>query len=56
MKKILMFLVVTILLTGCGGNNPRMAVENYLKQYRNLSSEVLVDMERIIENENRRRK
>lgn len=52
MKKILIFLVVTILLTGCGGNNPRMAVENYLKQYRNLSSEVLVDMERIIENEN----
>lgn len=53
MKKMLvLLLIVVILLTGCGGNNARGAVDSYLKQYKNLSSEVLVDMENIIASEN----
>jgi len=53
MKKILSLLLIILLLTtGCGGNNARGAVENYLKKYRNLSSEVLVDLENVINKEN----
>lgn len=52
MKKILLSLVLLILLTGCTTNSARNSVENYLKQYKNLSSEVLVDLENIIEREN----
>ena len=52
MKKVIVALVLTLLITGCGGNNARTAVDSYLKQYKNLSSEVLVDMEDVIEKEN----
>jgi len=41
-----------MLLTGCGGNNARGAVESYLKKYRSLDSEVLVDLENTIDKEN----
>ncbi|MBE6156215.1 MAG: hypothetical protein E7161_00505 [Firmicutes bacterium] len=52
MKKILSLLLLLLLLTGCGGNNARNAVDSYLKKYRNLSSEVLVDLENTITKEN----
>lgn len=52
MKKILLLLVVVFLLNGCGKNTARMATENYLKKYKTLNSEVLVDMENIIKKEN----
>jgi len=52
MKKILSLLLLLLLLTGCGGNNARNAVDSYLKKYRNLSSEVLVDLENTLIKEN----
>jgi len=52
MKKILSFLILLIILTGCTTNSARNSVESYLKQYKNLSSEVLVDLEEIIDKEN----
>lgn len=52
MKKILSLILLLLLITGCGGNTARGAVESYLKKYRNLSSEVLVDLENIINKEN----
>ncbi len=48
MKKILTILLVTLLLTGCG-KSAKMEVENYLKKYKTLDSEVLVDLERVVE-------
>lgn len=52
MKKILVLIISILLLSGCSESRPRMLVENYLKKYRSLDSEVLVDMETIIKNEN----
>lgn len=52
MKKILTILMMLIILTGCGGNTPKGAVDNYLKKYRNLDSEVLVDLEELVKKEN----
>ena len=52
MKKILSLLLIIVMLTGCGKRTPKEEVEAYLKQYRNLSSEVLVDLESTIEMEN----
>lgn len=52
MKKILSLVLLLLILTGCSGSNARMAVESYLKKYRNLDSEVLVDLENIIKEEN----
>ena len=51
MKKILTLILLLIMLTGCGNNTSRNAVESYLKKYKALSSEVLLDMEKIIERE-----
>ena len=52
MKKMLSLLLILLVLTGCGGNSARGAVDSYLKKYRNLSSEVLVDLENTIDKEN----
>jgi len=52
MKKILSLLLLILFITGCGGNTARTSVESYLKKYRNLSSEVLVDLENVISKEN----
>ncbi len=52
MKRILTLLIVILLLSGCGNNNARNATETYLKKYRTLDSEVLVDLENVIEKEN----
>lgn len=52
MKKLLLVLLVMIILTGCGGNTAKGAVDGYLKKYRNLDSEVLLDLERVVEKEN----
>jgi len=54
MKKVLSILGIIILLstlTGCGGNTARNAVDMYLKKYKTLDSEVLVDLESILEKE-----
>lgn len=52
MKKILTVLMGLFLLTGCGMNSAKNAVETYLKQYKTLDSEVLVDLEEVIKREN----
>ena len=52
MKKILGIILVLLLVTGCGKNTARDAVEKYLKKYKALDSEVLVDMEGVIDKEN----
>lgn len=52
MKKVLTIFIMLLILTACGGNAPKGAVDNYLKKYRNLDSEVLVDLEEIVEKEN----
>ena len=52
MKKILLLVVILLTLGGCGGKSAKSAVERYLMKYRNLDSEVLVDLENIIEVEN----
>lgn len=52
MKKVLTIFIMLLILTACGGNTPKGAVDNYLKKYRNLDSEVLVDLEEIVEKEN----
>ena len=51
MKKILSLIILLIVLSGCGSNTARMSVENYLKKYKTLDSEVLVDMEGVIAKE-----
>ena len=52
MKKILAIIMVTFLLCGCGLSTAKSAVESYLKKYKSLDSEVLVDLENIVESEN----
>lgn len=52
MKKILITLFIILFVTGCGNNTARNAVDTYLKKYKSLSSEVLLDMEKIIDGEN----
>ena len=51
MKKIFSLIMILFLLTGCGNSSARCEVEKYLKKYKNLNSEVLVDLERVIEKE-----
>lgn len=52
MKKILALLFVLIMLSGCGANTAKGAVEDYLKKYKTLDPDVLVDLENIIDKEN----
>ena len=52
MKKILIVLLLIFTLTGCGSSSAKDIVSEYLEKYKNLDSEVLVDMERVINIEN----
>ncbi len=52
MKKLLSLFFVLIMLSGCGNKTAKSAVESYFKKYKTLDSEVLVDLENIIEKEN----
>ncbi len=52
MKKFLAMLIILFSLTGCGGDSPKSAVDSYFKKYKSLSSDVLVDLEEIVESEN----
>ena len=48
MKKILSLVIIVLIMCGCNNNTARSAVERYLKKYKTLDSEVLVNMEEII--------
>ena len=52
MKKILSIVLIILIITGCGNNTARSAVESYMKKYKTLDSEVLVDLENMIKEEN----
>ena len=52
MKKIIVCVLVMLMVTGCGMNSASNAVTKYLKKYKTLDSEVLVDLESVIEKEN----
>lgn len=43
--------MLLITLAGCGEMTPKSTVEEYLKKYRNLDSEVLVDLEELVATE-----
>lgn len=52
MKKIVSLLLIVLIVVGCGNNTAKRSVENYMKKYKTLDSEVLVDLEKTIEKEN----
>ena len=53
MKKLIwLLLIMGIFITGCGNNTAKNCVENYMKKYRTLNSEVLLDLEEMIKKEN----
>ena len=52
MKKVFCLLVSLILFSACGMNTAKNSVEEYLKKYKTLDSEVLVDLENVIDSEN----
>lgn len=51
MKKIFAILLILLSLTGCSENTAKSAVESYLNKYKTLSSEVLTDLEKVVEDE-----
>ena len=56
MKKILMFLTFAFILTGCSltenmDNTPTKQVETYLNNYQTLDSNVLAELDSIVNNE-----
>lgn len=51
MKKIIIAILSCILLVGCGDMKVKNAVSDYLNQYKNLSDEVLADLDRVINEE-----
>ena len=57
MKKLLremavIFCIVMLTACGCMKNNAKVAVENFLNQYKSLNSKVLDDLEKVILKEN----
>jgi len=55
MKKLLLFLTVMIIFTGCGnmeiGNTPSRKVEDYLNKYQTLDKDVMDDLSLVITND-----
>lgn len=52
MKKFISLLLLVLILSGCGNSTSKNSVENYMKKYKTLDSEVLVDLENTIKKEN----
>lgn len=52
MKKIIVGLFLILLVSGCTKISARNAVDNYMKKYKTLDSEVLVDLENFVDKEN----
>ena len=52
MKKILSLLLIVLIISGCGNNTAKDSVEKYMKKYKTLDSEVLIDLEDTIKKEN----
>ena len=53
-KKIFLIVSLLLLVVGCGcmKKTAKGAVQNYLNQYKNLSANVISDMDDVIDNEN----
>lgn len=54
MKKISQVLIISFLflfLTGCKKTSPRDAVDNFLSEYQNLSPTVIMDLDRVVDDE-----
>lgn len=49
MKKLICLIVSLFVLTGCGSDSPKMAVERYLSSYINLDSNVIQSIENEID-------
>ena len=54
MKKILIFLFLLFSITGCGGetSSPKNEVQKLFSNYNNLSSDVLIQLDSVMESEN----
>lgn len=53
-KKIFLIVSLLLLVVGCGcmKKTAKGAVQDYLNQYKNLSANVISDMDDVIDNEN----
>ena len=54
MKKILLFLITVLLITGCNDmmNTPTKRVEEYIGKYQILDSTVLTELDEVVDNSN----
>ena len=53
MKKILIFLFLLFIVTGCGADNtPKKEVQKLFSNYNNLSSDLLIQLDSVMESEN----
>lgn len=53
MKKILIFLFLLLAVTGCGADNtPKGEVQKLFSNYNNLSSDLLIQLDSVMESEN----
>jgi len=53
MKKLLIFLFLLLTITGCGADNtPKKEVQKLFSNYNNLSSDLLIQLDSVMESEN----
>lgn len=53
MKKLLIFLFLLLVVTGCGADNtPTKEVQKLFSNYNNLSSDLLIQLDSVMESEN----
>lgn len=52
MKKILIFLFLCLIITGCSGNNsPKKEVQKLYSNYNNLTSDLLIQLDNVMDSE-----
>ena len=53
MKKLLIFLFLLFIVSGCGSDNtPKKEVQKLFSNYNNLSSDLLIQLDSVMESEN----
>ena len=53
MKKLLIFLFLLLNISGCGADNtPKAEVQKLFSNYNNLSSDLLIQLDTVMESEN----